>query len=207
MTNAAEMALGGIDVGRYQLWPWLSPPRTTLYRCPSSSIWRDDMGKGMMGWLMRDGKKMPYHLGHHQRRSLHRRSCRGHGRHPAADGRAQRRRSQRHHRRAHRRPRRGSGALRHHPGTAIRRQKWPTSSSPTTLVRPAEFYADLAQFVAMMRASRTRPDVDEILLPGELEWRRMQEKKAAGVPADPVIYAETGAKKPRGGGVAGTLEE
>lgn len=54
----------------------------------------------------------------------------------------------------------------------------------------SEFYADLAKFVAMIRGSRTRPDVDEILLPGELEWRRMQEKKVTGVPVDPIIYAE-----------------
>jgi LDH2 family malate/lactate/ureidoglycolate dehydrogenase len=32
--------------------------------------------------------------------------------------------------------------------------------------------------------------VDEILLPGELEWRRMQEKNTTGVPVAPVIYAE-----------------
>ena len=32
--------------------------------------------------------------------------------------------------------------------------------------------------------------VEEILLPGELEWRRMQEKRAEGVPLDPYIYAE-----------------
>ncbi|MCB0116597.1 MAG: Ldh family oxidoreductase, partial [Caldilineaceae bacterium] len=70
----------------------------------------------------------------------------------------------------------------------------------------AEFYADLAQFVAMMRASRTRPDVDEILLPGELEWRRMQEKKAGGVPVDPVIYAEL-KEAAAEVGVAWTLEE
>ena len=42
----------------------------------------------------------------------------------------------------------------------------------------------------MVKDSRTRPDVTEILLPGELEWRRMQAKKQTGVPVDPEIYAE-----------------
>ena len=42
----------------------------------------------------------------------------------------------------------------------------------------------------MVKGSGTRPDVTEILLPGELEWRRMQEKKQTGVPVDPEIYEE-----------------
>jgi LDH2 family malate/lactate/ureidoglycolate dehydrogenase len=54
----------------------------------------------------------------------------------------------------------------------------------------AEFYARMAEFISMIRASRTRPGVKEILLPGELEWRRMQEKTAHGVPVDPIIYEE-----------------
>ena len=54
----------------------------------------------------------------------------------------------------------------------------------------AEFYGQLAEFIAMVKSSRTRPGVKEILLPGELEWRRMQSKKQSGVPVDPEIYAE-----------------
>jgi LDH2 family malate/lactate/ureidoglycolate dehydrogenase len=54
----------------------------------------------------------------------------------------------------------------------------------------AEFYRRLQEFIAMVKASRTRPDVAEILLPGELEWRRMQEKLRTGVPVDPEIYEE-----------------
>ena len=54
----------------------------------------------------------------------------------------------------------------------------------------SDFYRDLGKFIQMIKRSRTRPDVDEILLPGELEWRRMQEKKANGVPLDPQIYEE-----------------
>ncbi|MBV7332426.1 Ldh family oxidoreductase [Chloroflexi bacterium TSY] len=54
----------------------------------------------------------------------------------------------------------------------------------------SDFYRDLEKFIQMIKGSRTRPDVDEILLPGELEWRRMQEKKVSGVPVDPEIYEE-----------------
>ncbi len=54
----------------------------------------------------------------------------------------------------------------------------------------ADFYQNLAEFVAMVKSSRTRPGVDEILLPGELEWRRMVEKRESGVPLDPEIYDE-----------------
>jgi LDH2 family malate/lactate/ureidoglycolate dehydrogenase len=53
-----------------------------------------------------------------------------------------------------------------------------------------EFYGRLQEFIDMVKGSRTRPGVDEILLPGELEWRRMQEKKQDGVPLDPNIYQE-----------------
>jgi LDH2 family malate/lactate/ureidoglycolate dehydrogenase len=52
----------------------------------------------------------------------------------------------------------------------------------------AMFYRRMADFIDMVRSSRTRPGVNEILLPGELEWRRMQEKKRNGVPLDPEIY-------------------
>ncbi|MCB0046539.1 MAG: Ldh family oxidoreductase [Caldilineaceae bacterium] len=54
----------------------------------------------------------------------------------------------------------------------------------------AEFYARLQEFITMIKQSATRPDVAEILLPGELEWRRMQEKRASGVPLDPEIFFE-----------------
>jgi LDH2 family malate/lactate/ureidoglycolate dehydrogenase len=57
-------------------------------------------------------------------------------------------------------------------------------------VERSEFYRRLQDFIQMVKASRTRPDVAEILLPGELEWRRMQEKLNTGVPIDPEIYAE-----------------
>lgn len=53
-----------------------------------------------------------------------------------------------------------------------------------------EFYTRMGEFSAMIKGSRTRPDVKEILLPGELEWRRMQEKMRDGVPLDPEIYAD-----------------
>jgi LDH2 family malate/lactate/ureidoglycolate dehydrogenase len=53
-----------------------------------------------------------------------------------------------------------------------------------------EFYRRLRDFIRMIKASRTRPGVKEILLPGELEWRRHQEKLAGGVPLDPEVYED-----------------
>lgn len=50
------------------------------------------------------------------------------------------------------------------------------------------FYANLRDFMRMVKASRPRPGVKEILLPGELEWRRQQEKLRTGVPLDPEVY-------------------
>ena len=52
------------------------------------------------------------------------------------------------------------------------------------------FYAHLHDFMRMVKASRPRPGVQEILLPGELEWRRQQEKLRSGVPLDPEVYAD-----------------
>jgi len=53
-----------------------------------------------------------------------------------------------------------------------------------------EFYAHLHDFMRMVKASRPRPGVKEILLPGELEWRRQQEKLRHGVPLDPEVYED-----------------
>ena len=52
------------------------------------------------------------------------------------------------------------------------------------------FYANLHDFMGMVKRSRTRPGVAEILLPGELEWRRQQDKLRSGVPLDPEVYAD-----------------
>ena len=52
------------------------------------------------------------------------------------------------------------------------------------------FYANLQDFMGMIKRSRPRPGVTEILLPGELEWRRQQEKLRNGVPLDPEVYAD-----------------
>lgn len=53
-----------------------------------------------------------------------------------------------------------------------------------------QFYRNLGEFIAMVKSSPARPGYDEILLPGELEWRRMQDKERNGVPLDPEIYAD-----------------
>ncbi|MEZ4831108.1 MAG: Ldh family oxidoreductase [Caldilineaceae bacterium] len=166
------------------------------------------MAQGHDGLAHARRQEDAHHLGHHQRRSLHRRSRRGHdgtllpmGEYKGAGlsvitdvltGVLS-----------------GSGAFGTIPYSNPTRQEVAHQFIAYDIdwfMPRAEFYADLAQFVAMMRASRTRPDVDEILLPGELEWRRMQEKKAGGVPVDPVIYAEL-KEAAAEVGVAWTLEE
>ncbi len=53
-----------------------------------------------------------------------------------------------------------------------------------------QFYGRMAELMAMVRRSRPRPGAGEILLPGELEWRRQQAKLREGVPLDPIIYDE-----------------
>ncbi len=54
---------------------------------------------------------------------------------------------------------------------------------------PVEDYkARLGQFIDMIRASRLRPGFSEVLVPGELEHRRVQEKTANGVPLDGEVY-------------------
>lgn len=51
-----------------------------------------------------------------------------------------------------------------------------------------QFYANLNDLIRMVKGSRLRPGVREILVPGELEWRRQQEKLRTGVPLDPEVY-------------------
>lgn len=45
-----------------------------------------------------------------------------------------------------------------------------------------QFYANLNDLIRMVKSSRLRPGVREILVPGELEWRRQQEKRAPESP-------------------------
>ena len=52
------------------------------------------------------------------------------------------------------------------------------------------FRARMARFAAMIRASRLRPGFAEVLLPGELEHRREQQKRIHGVPLAGNVFAE-----------------
>ena len=54
----------------------------------------------------------------------------------------------------------------------------------------AEFRERMRAFAAMLKASRPRPGFTEVLLPGELEHRREQEKRRDGVPLDAAVYAD-----------------
>ena len=149
-------------------------------------------GKGMMRWLLRDGRKMPTNW-----------AITADGRttdDPAEamdgtllpDGRIQGLRAEPHHRRADRRPGRrrlwhrplqqpgppGSGA----PVHRLRHRLVPTAAPSSTRT--------WRDFIGMVKASRLRPGVKEILLPGELEWRRQQEKTAGGIPLDPEVFED-----------------
>ncbi len=53
-----------------------------------------------------------------------------------------------------------------------------------------KFYCSMDHFIGMIKASRTRSGVTEILLPGELEWRRYQQKLVSGVPLDPEKFED-----------------
>jgi LDH2 family malate/lactate/ureidoglycolate dehydrogenase len=48
----------------------------------------------------------------------------------------------------------------------------------------------MREFIGMVKASRVRPGFKEILLPGELEWRRQREKSATGIPLDPEVFED-----------------
>ncbi|MDE1156534.1 MAG: Ldh family oxidoreductase [Acidobacteriaceae bacterium] len=53
-----------------------------------------------------------------------------------------------------------------------------------------EFRARMARFAEMIRASKLRPGFTEVLLPGELEARREQEKRTHGVPLPEYVLEE-----------------
>jgi LDH2 family malate/lactate/ureidoglycolate dehydrogenase len=53
-----------------------------------------------------------------------------------------------------------------------------------------EFYERVRDLIRMAKASRLRADFEEVYIPGELEWRRMQEKRRSGVRLDPDIFSE-----------------
>jgi uncharacterized oxidoreductase len=52
-----------------------------------------------------------------------------------------------------------------------------------------EFRARVAEFVAALKAVPRAPGTDEILAPGELEWRTKQRRSAEGIPLPEVTWA------------------
>lgn len=54
----------------------------------------------------------------------------------------------------------------------------------------AEYKARMGRFIEMIRASRLRPGFQEVLVPGELEHRRVSDKTANGVPLDKEVYED-----------------
>ena len=53
-----------------------------------------------------------------------------------------------------------------------------------------EFRARMQKFGAMIRSSRLRPGFTEVMLPGELEHRREQQKRAQGVPLMETVFSD-----------------
>ena len=53
-----------------------------------------------------------------------------------------------------------------------------------------EFRKRMAQFTAMIKASKLRPGFAEVLVPGELEHRRETEKRRSGVGLDLAVYED-----------------
>ena len=51
-----------------------------------------------------------------------------------------------------------------------------------------EYRARMGRLIDMVRASRLRPGFSEVLVPGELEHRRVSDKTANGVPLDREVY-------------------
>jgi uncharacterized oxidoreductase len=56
-------------------------------------------------------------------------------------------------------------------------------------VTPAEYAAQVADFVARLKATPRAPGVDEILLPGEPEWRTRRQRLAGGIPLPEATWA------------------
>ncbi len=53
-----------------------------------------------------------------------------------------------------------------------------------------EYKARMGAFIDMVKASRLRPGFSEVLVPGELEERRAQEKLRTGIPLDLAVYED-----------------
>ena len=51
-----------------------------------------------------------------------------------------------------------------------------------------EYRARMGRFIDTVKASRLRPGFSEVLVPGELEHRRVLDKTANGVPLDRVVF-------------------
>jgi uncharacterized oxidoreductase len=53
----------------------------------------------------------------------------------------------------------------------------------------AEFRAEVSAFARYVKDTPTAPGVDEVLYPGELEWRTEQERRRTGIPIDDETWA------------------
>jgi hydroxycarboxylate dehydrogenase B len=62
-----------------------------------------------------------------------------------------------------------------------------------------EFTAAVEDLRSWVRSSRLRPGADEVLLPGDAEYRTMQHRSVAGIPVAPLTWAEVAAAAARVG--------
>jgi LDH2 family malate/lactate/ureidoglycolate dehydrogenase len=53
-----------------------------------------------------------------------------------------------------------------------------------------QFLKTFADYLRRIKAEPKRPGVEQIWIPGEMEWKKMRENKAQGIPLDPAIIAE-----------------
>ncbi|MDR1179975.1 MAG: Ldh family oxidoreductase [Spirochaetales bacterium] len=93
------------------------------------------------------------------------------------------------------------GTLAHgHYATSIKPNADPTGAQnvshlfmaikPDCFMTKKEIDETLEKFVTAFRAVKRRKDVGELLLPGEIEYNREQERKKAGIPLSPALVAE-----------------
>ena len=65
--------------------------------------------------------------------------------------------------------------------------------NPLALMSEEELAERMDEFVATIKASPMWDDSREMLLPGELEYRKAQERRETGIPLPPALYDDLNA--------------
>jgi LDH2 family malate/lactate/ureidoglycolate dehydrogenase len=53
-----------------------------------------------------------------------------------------------------------------------------------------EFKATVDETIEALKNSATSPEVDEVLVPGEVEWRRLADRQGNGIPPKASLVSE-----------------